>query len=438
MSVISIDSIRNQIEFISTTESGASVTNETVAEIFGFLLSQIEEYQSAINTQNNTITEQGKSITILRNTLEGLQRGLTEMSRELSTIREMSDKFKNLLGDSFEAGLQLPTIDIDNLDTMGTDGSRKAMLALIENNWASRYVLIQKLGTSKPVNVGVLDLLSDSSSHTLTQVLTTHNILKSDGTLDKTAHSDIRLLHVFRTYRLSSGGSWGDDGPAQYQWSKWKALGATTEADELRQNTAISELQDEVWPLVVTGTPLPATVLVGETTSVAVAIAVSRKGVAVPVSEWTRAKLNGVDIAPGNSSVSINVTSSQPTTKGYILEVTTGGRTAETTVNVKVVHPTYSGAVASGWSATESSVKALSRSAQESKSGKRTGISLSSQKYVYAYPASYGSLTSVIDGNSVQMIDSYTKSTVSIEGIQYFVYVLSQPQTKTNFSQTFA
>ena len=53
------------------------------------------------------------------------------------------------------------------------------------------------------------------------------------------------------------------------------------------------------------------------------------------------------------------------------------------------------------------------------------------------YPQSFGTLTSIKDANNFDYINSYTRSTLSYNGVDYYVYILTDPVTITGFKQIF-
>lgn len=79
----------------------------------------------------------------------------------------------------------------------------------------SRYVVTAKgNGTyDYPVNVGILEIISDSSQHVYTQKFTTHYVL-NEGTFDGT-HDDARLRTYYRSYSV-------DSPVLEPGWSAWQ------------------------------------------------------------------------------------------------------------------------------------------------------------------------------------------------------------------------
>ena len=63
--------------------------------------------------------------------------------------------------------------------------------------------------------------------------------------------------------------------------------------------------------------------------------------------------------------------------------------------------------------------------------------SLTEQRIAYIYPKTFGELTSIKDANNFDYINSYTRSTSMFNGVEYYVYILTDPVTINNFKQIF-
>lgn len=85
---------------------------------------------------------------------------------------------------------------------------------------------------------------------------------------------------------------------------------------------------------------------------------------------------------------------------------------------------------------TENDISTLSSRLATSKSFTYT-VDLSEQRIVYMYPQSFGTLTSIKDANNFDYINSYTRTTLSYNGVDYYVYILTDPVTITGFKQIF-
>lgn len=207
---------------------------------------------------------------------------------------------------------------------------------------------------------------------------------------------------------------------------------ARTDADT-KHTSDITALQAAVWPVTVTLNASPSIVEVGVSTKVSLTWNVMRKGLEVfDESEMT---LNGEETFATAKDVTVN--ESSPKTIDYTLKAVYEGVTGSTTKQVNVVYPSYFGSVASDWTPTEESIKALTKTLQVSRAYTHSGISTSNGKIAYCYPASYGKLTSIKDGNGYEVIDSYTVQTVNVGGVSYNCYLLTTPVTSSGVTQIY-
>lgn len=117
---------------------------------------------------------------------------------------------------------------------------------------------------------------------------------------------------------------------------------------------------------------------------------------------------------------------------------TTDGNTKTASVTITHVHANYCGIVAANkTSLTKDEIIALGNKAVINGRNRTVSIAQTNQKLVYAYPAYFGDLTSIKDGNGFQGFSGYTKNTVSVNGTIYNVYIQNTPATAIG-SYTFA
>ena len=83
-----------------------------------------------------------------------------------------------------------------------------------------------------------------------------------------------------------------------------------------------------------------------------------------------------------------------------------------------------------------SSFSGLSESVTK-KGNKTFSITTNNQYNVIAYDSAYGNLTSILDANNFELIEGWTKSTKTIDGQSYNVYVSNSPTTDTQAQFTF-
>jgi hypothetical protein len=207
---------------------------------------------------------------------------------------------------------------------------------------------------------------------------------------------------------------------------------ARTEADK-KHSEDITELEQAVWPLTVSLNATPTIAEVGVSTKIELAWNVTRRG--GDVADESEMTLNGEKVFSTAKDVTIN--ESTPKTLTYTLKATYEGMTESASKQVSVVYPSYFGSVGADWIPTETTVRALSKSLQTSRASTHTGISTSNGKIAYCYPASFGKLTSVKDGNGYEVIDSYTLWTVNVGGVSYNCYLLTTPVTSSGVTQIY-
>ena len=65
-------------------------------------------------------------------------------------------------------------------------------------------------------------------------------------------------------------------------------------------------------------------------------------------------------------------------------------------------------------------------------------FNMTNQRVVYMYPKSFGNLTSIKDANNFEYINSYTLSTMTLDGVEYNVYILTDAVTINGFKQIFS
>lgn len=131
----------------------------------------------------------------------------------------------------------------------------------------------------------------------------------------------------------------------------------------------------------------------------------------------------------GSSSVSLTLEVKANTTFSARVtdatQQTTGGN-----VTFTFVYPMYQGVVAAETTLDQGAITALSKVVQTKGNKTYSYTTEGSQQVVFAYPQSYGDLKSVLDPNNFECLDTFTKTTVSITGLdstpqQYNVYAVT-------------
>lgn len=126
------------------------------------------------------------------------------------------------------------------------------------------------------------------------------------------------------------------------------------------------------------------------------------------------------------------------------VDVKDGEQTVTKSIKITFCYPTYYGTVAdSVASMSASDIQGLGkRVAVNNKAMAWNGISMDYGKLCYAYPKSFGALTSIKDANNVDYINSYTRTEVTLtengNSVVYYCYLLTDAAGVSNFKQIYA
>lgn len=140
-----------------------------------------------------------------------------------------------------------------------------------------------------------------------------------------------------------------------------------------------------------------------------------------------------------NEPIEVSLTSKQfpgiTVNTTFRVEATKDGVTKTGSVSAVFVNPSYFGVVESNFTPTPEGIQGLS-SGEIIKNGRTyntPAFNQNAQKNCYAYPRVFGALTSITDGKN-EFINSYTRSELKVNGEMYYVYVLSEASTVSNYS----
>ena len=215
--------------------------------------------------------------------------------------------------------------------------------------------------------------------------------------------------------------------------SKNDALLSKAIADEkTARESDVERLSQAVWPLEVTLTAAPNICEIGTDTNMNLSWTVKRKGETVKPKYQS---INGEMVV--GTSVIYRLTSDAEPTIEYVYEATYEKMAKSAKASVKFVYASYFGIVADNWLPLEENVKALEKRIQGSRSLTKEGLKFANSKICYCYPASFGALESVKDGNGYEVIESYTKTEVLMGGVRYLCYLLSNAVSVENVTQIY-
>ena len=110
--------------------------------------------------------------------------------------------------------------------------------------------------------------------------------------------------------------------------------------------------------------------------------------------------------------------------KTFTLSANDGKNNVSKSISYTFVSPYYAG-VSSTDTLTETEITALTKKV-EAKGSKTINYTTSQSYMVFAYPSSYGAISSVIDQNGFNVTDSFVRNTVTVNSVEYYVYCSNQ------------
>ena len=110
------------------------------------------------------------------------------------------------------------------------------------------------------------------------------------------------------------------------------------------------------------------------------------------------------------------------------------------TIAVKFTRKSFYGLIGAGDTVdSNTAIEALSSNQLTGSKGLTwNNLTANNQKLAYAYPESFGNLTSIKDQNNFEYLASFDKTTVQRDGVNYNVYILRDPMSITGARVTFA
>lgn len=226
-------------------------------------------------------------------------------------------------------------------------------------------------------------------------------------------------------------------------------VGGIPSGSTITKNTTLTELAKRMFlketaPTITFTASGSGVKEVGTSVTPTLTLNITDKGTATPVEiEFYSGStlLDTQEYVAGTNSYSYTMESaitSNATVKG-VLNYKKSDDTAasvEKTASYTFVMASYYGAVTTA-PTDKAGIVALTKNVKNTKAQTVT-FNLSNQRSCYCYPASFGNLTSILDGNGFQYIQSYTKTTVAVDGTNYNVYTLTDPVTASGFKQVYA
>jgi len=106
-------------------------------------------------------------------------------------------------------------------------------------------------------------------------------------------------------------------------------------------------------------------------------------------------------------------------------------KTVSKTVKYEFVDPSFYG-ISNTATVDAAAVKAMTERLSKAAKYEWTGINMTNQRVCYAYPASYGALTNIVDENNFKVISSFNVLDLTIDDVAYKVYITKDTATLVN------
>lgn len=102
--------------------------------------------------------------------------------------------------------------------------------------------------------------------------------------------------------------------------------------------------------------------------------------------------------------------------------------TVSKSTSITFVNPSYYG-FSNSLNPSEADIKSMASILKANKGYTWKNITMLDSRFCYAYPKTFGNLTSIKDKNNFEYINSYTLQVISVNSEDYNVYVLTEPVT---------
>lgn len=204
--------------------------------------------------------------------------------------------------------------------------------------------------------------------------------------------------------------------------------------DELEEkhDADIERLEQAIWPFEVSISARPTAVEIDTDTNVALSWTAKRKGVAVTPETQT---LDGVAVTGTGKSVTLHPT--EEGSQSFVYQATYEKMNRTATATVKAVYASRFGTVPATGEVDAAVIKGLTKLVLGSRALTRTGLVFHNARLCFAYPQSFGLLSSIKDGNGYEVIESYTHTVVDVDGVAFNCYVLTVPVSAENVTQIY-
>lgn len=144
-----------------------------------------------------------------------------------------------------------------------------------------------------------------------------------------------------------------------------------------------------------------------------------------------------IDNQPNGGTYSYAYACNISTDTTFKVVITDGQKTIEKALNISFVKKSYYGVISADNEITVDLIKSLNNQLIGKKDLTFKNINLINQRILYAYPSIFGNLTSILDDNGFEYLDSYVLNKLLINEVEYNVYILETPISIDNALQIY-
>jgi hypothetical protein len=178
---------------------------------------------------------------------------------------------------------------------------------------------------------------------------------------------------------------------------------------------------------------------VGDTTAVSMSWTHTIAG--QPVTPETLSLKKGATVLTSDTAAKNftdqGVTSATAATITYTLSTTYKGQSKQNSGSIQFVNASYNGIV-TDLAMTATIAKTLTKAIRSSKSSTQSGLTWTAKRYAYVYPKAFGTLVSIKDGNGFEYMSGFTMTTLQIDNVDYYAYVMTEQSSVSNFRFIFS
>lgn len=408
--------------------------SEIESSVGNYIIIDTEFYTKAI-IKNGSLTEAGFESDITNPTISG---NAPSCEAVKDALQLKADKTQlNNLATKTELNGKADASALNNYVTTATANTTYATKVSLNNEVNQ---LVEEINLKLDDTVAASTYLrKDDANTTYAKKSDISNVYKFKGT--KTNYSELPTTGVVTgdvwniTNADAEHGIKAGDNVA-WNGTGWDNLSGVTDLSAYATTTTTDAMSADIKKLMDKAFPFTVKVSLDKT--------LAKKGTSQPVKVTITPKIgddnvdadeimiNGAEYH-GATPYVYSATATATTT--YNVRVRKDDRTAQGSATITFVNPSYDGAVAANFTATEASIKALTETLRSGKGGTRT-FNLNNQKACIAYPKAFGAATGIKDANGFDYLASYTRSELNVNGELYYVYLLTNATTITDMKQT--